>query len=220
MRPGVAVMSVIAEYSVDASRLVLAETLKSFPGIRLDVEDSVATDPDLPILFTWVTCDDHDEFEAAMREDPTVADPEPLSQVGGRRLYRIQITGETDIVLYREWVEIGAERLESHYYGGRWHIRTRFPDRETLAEYQSYLSEEGLDFRLNRLYDSDREEEIVDHLTPQQRETLVLAFEMGFFDIPRKATMEDLADRLDVSNQAVSERLRRGYARLVEDTLF
>jgi predicted DNA binding protein len=44
----------------------------------------------------------------------------------------------------------------------------------------------------------------------------LLAYERGFFDIPRRATAADLAAELDVSRQAVSERLRRGYAALVE----
>ena len=50
-------------------------------------------------------------------------------------------------------------------------------------------------------------------------EALVLAVERGYYDIPRQCTTAQLAAVLGVSDQAVSERLRRGIATLVEGTL-
>jgi hypothetical protein len=49
-------------------------------------------------------------------------------------------------------------------------------------------------------------------------EALVLAVERGYYDIPRQCTTAQLAAVLGVSDQAVSERLRRGIATLVERT--
>ena len=43
--------------------------------------------------------------------------------------------------------------------------------------------------------------------------------EVGYFDVPREAKLGDIADRLDVSHQALSERLRRGHANLVQETI-
>lgn len=48
-----------------------------------------------------------------------------------------------------------------------------------------------------------------DGLTTRQRETLRLAADRCYFEIPRRATLADLADELGVSDQAISERLRR-----------
>lgn len=52
-------------------------------------------------------------------------------------------------------------------------------------------------------------------LTPEQYETLVAAVEHGYFEIPREVSMQDLAEELGVSHQALSERLRRAYETLV-----
>lgn len=56
-------------------------------------------------------------------------------------------------------------------------------------------------------------------LTPTQRETLETAYEHGYFDDPRNATVAELANQLEVSASAVSGRLRRGTKALLEDTV-
>lgn len=213
-------MSVIVEYSVGMDGLVCESTLQRVDA-RVDVERTYATDPERPILFVWVTCDDLSAFEAAIAEDPTVRDVQSLSTVDDSRLYRLQVSGETETVPYPTWVDLGGERLESHCENGRWHSRARFPDRASLGEYEAYLSENGLSFEMKRIYDAasvggTNARNPEDGLTTQQRQALLLAYERGFFDIPRRATAAELATDLDVSRQAVSERLRRGYAALVE----
>lgn len=212
-------MSVIAEYAVEGDGLVLSPSLNALPDIELDVERSYATDPDRPILFLWADGGDLDAFEAALDDDYTVADYETLSEVDGSRLYRIETSHRTGTVLYPAWVRLGGERLRTRYYDGWWHTRVRFPDRDALSEYREYLDENDVDFQLERLYDAEGRDDDEPALTEQQRETLELAYELGYFDIPRAVTTADLADVLEISNQAVSERLRRGYARLVEDAV-
>lgn len=56
-------------------------------------------------------------------------------------------------------------------------------------------------------------------LTPVQRATLVRAVREGYYSIPRELSTQELADSFDVSDQAVTERLRRAIASLVENTL-
>lgn len=210
-------MSIIAEYAVAPERLVLADAIEAVPEVTLKIERAYATDPDLPIVFMWASAERIDAFEAALEADTSVADVEQISEMDGDRLYRIQTADGTAIVTYPKWVEVGGERLEATYTDGWWHARTRYPDRDALSEYREYLQSNDVEFRLERLYDSDHPDAEGPSLSDEQRETLELAYEMGFFEVPRSTTTADLADELDLSNQAVSERLRRGHARLVED---
>lgn len=212
-------MSVIAEYAVRSDELALGETLGTVSGVELDVERSYATEPTKPILFVWATVADVAAFDAALESDPTVGEFEVLSEVDGDCLYRIATTDRIGVALYPAWVELGAERLEARYADGWWHARTRFPGREAFSTYRQYLEDNGVEFRLERIYGSTQRDDGARALTEEQRETLELAHELGYFDVPRSATTTDLAAELGVSNQAVSERLRRGYARLVEETI-
>ena len=56
-------------------------------------------------------------------------------------------------------------------------------------------------------------------VTPAQADALRTAFEMGYFAVPRDADASDVAAALGVSKSAFLERLRRGLARLLGETL-
>jgi hypothetical protein len=58
-----------------------------------------------------------------------------------------------------------------------------------------------------------------DGLTDNQQEARRTAYELGYFDIPRQASLEAVAAELDISASSVSERLRRAQTRLVEETV-
>lgn len=56
-------------------------------------------------------------------------------------------------------------------------------------------------------------------LTTAQHETLTTALNMGYYNVSRDTTMDELAGTLGVSQQALSKRFRRGYRNLIEDSL-
>jgi predicted DNA binding protein len=56
-------------------------------------------------------------------------------------------------------------------------------------------------------------------LSEGQYNALTTAATYGYYDIPRDADLQAVAEELDVSHQALSERLRRGMLALIEDTL-
>jgi len=207
-------MSLIVEYALRSDGLVLAPTLDAV-DVRLVLERTVGTDPSRPILFVWAE-GDLPGFETAVAEDPTVADVTHLSEGTASRLYRCQATDATELVTHGELARLGASRLEATFDDGWWHARTRFPDEAAFDSYASFLEAAGAELRVRRRYDADGTERELDGLTEPQRETLRLAYRRGYFAVPRTVTASELAEELGVSSQAVSERLRRGYARLVE----
>jgi len=52
-------------------------------------------------------------------------------------------------------------------------------------------------------------------LSSVERETLSTAAEQGYFEDPRGATLQSLADEFDISDTAVSKNLRRGERKVV-----
>ncbi|UCE96492.1 MAG: helix-turn-helix domain-containing protein [Candidatus Bathyarchaeota archaeon] len=54
-------------------------------------------------------------------------------------------------------------------------------------------------------------------LTEKQERVLWIALKMGFFEYPRKITMLELSKRLGIGLSSLSEILRRGLRRLLED---
>lgn len=56
-------------------------------------------------------------------------------------------------------------------------------------------------------------------LTSDQRRAIATAWELGYYDIPRNATLQDVADELGYAMSTVSDLLRRGQASLIADEL-
>ncbi|WP_227376752.1 helix-turn-helix domain-containing protein [Haladaptatus halobius] len=60
------------------------------------------------------------------------------------------------------------------------------------------------------MYDVDSAQRVRFDLTDDQQEALALATEHGYYDVPRETDQSELAEKLGVSHQALSEWLRRG----------
>lgn len=212
-------MSLTAEFSLSTEQLSLAPTFSAAPSVELRMEQEYGMSPTAPIVFCWVHGEDLDTFEEALTDDETVTDVRLLHDSDDWRFYHMRLTGAASVVTYDTWVELGAMRLSMRYINDRWRIQMYFPDHETFGTFHSFCNDHNLDFQLSNLYNntSPKHGPSQDHLTTPQRETLRLAHEQGYFEIPRKVTLDDLATEFDVSNQAVSERLRRGCAQLLKN---
>jgi predicted DNA binding protein len=171
------------------------------------------------VLYFWANGDDLDTFETALAEDWSVTDVQRYTNLGDRRLYRAQLSDAVEVVSYPVWVEAGGVQLSATCQNGIWRNRFRFPDRESFHDVREWSVENGLDFTLHNLYtETDNGHGPGEtSLSREQRETLATAYESGLYEIPQQATAADLADELDISPQAVSERLHRAYATLVEE---
>lgn len=210
-------MNVIAEYHIDADSFLLGHTLDAVPGMDVVVEQHTADERGFPILFFWASGDDHDRFSAALDEDPTVESAAVLDEAEDHRLYRVQFAEPSFYPRYRD---AAAKILELRGSDRQWHLRMRFPDQESFREYTAYYDEVDATYQLNRLqHDAGTAVEHRFGLTHLQHETLMLAHERGYFDQPRRISLDELAEVLDVSPQAVAGRLRRAHANLIENTL-
>ncbi len=78
----------------------------------------------------------------------------------------------------------------------------------------STLEAEGISFKLLEMTKFNPRSKI---LTEKQERALWLALKMGFFDYPRKITMKELAKRAGVGLSTLSEILRRGTRRMLEE---
>lgn len=59
----------------------------------------------------------------------------------------------------------------------------------------------------------------ISRLTEKQQEAISLAFRLGYFDTPRKISVEELAAKLDLASSTLAVHLRRAERRLLADIL-
>jgi len=101
-----------------------------------------------------------------------------------------------------------------------WTFETKFPGHDAFASFRSAGETGQLGVEVERVYNPTRRGTGAWYgLTPRQRRTLELAVQRGYYDIPRRCTTIELADELGISDQAVTERLRRGIVTFVTNAL-
>lgn len=216
-------MSLIAAFTIETP--LLQEALDTVPEMVLHTETNYmgAEDPAKGLVWAWG--DDFDAFERGLAADPTVDEYERVTEVGDRRLYSITYTEAAEGALtYPVLAEYDSTMLDTTGTHEGLEMRVRFPTRDALIAYREACQERGVPFHLHSLY---REERMTGDggpgnpygLTDPQRNALERAVEMGYFAVPRRTTLEEIADEIGVSTQAVSTRLRRGLENLLQNTV-
>lgn len=196
---------------------ILRDALRASPGTTVVHEEQYVVDDEIRYFF-WAEGDDLDAFDAGLEADPTVTQPDVLAETGGRRLYRVTFTeGGREVATFPTWGELDLVMLDSRATADGWQVRIQVPDREALSGFVDVCRDRGLTCVVDAIYSAGDAEDVPGGpLTEVQREALVAALETGYFDVPRSASLDDVAARLDVSPQAASERLRRGMAALLD----
>lgn len=110
--------------------------------------------------------------------------------------------------------------LEAEGRGDTWSFRARFPSRDDLSAFYHACVDDDVPVDLAEVNQPmSAGTDARPALTPAQREALQASFEAGYFDVPRRTTLVDLAERLDISDTALSQRIRRGLTTLLAATL-
>ena len=212
-------MSTIAELSIPAAEFALADTLDAFPDAKFETERVVAHETDRIMPFVWATGDiERDRLDEALADDPSVEEFTELAAFDEEWFYRMEWVEDIRIVLH-VLLDQEATVLDADGRDGEWHLRILFPDRDSLSATYDFSQEEGLTMTVERIYDLNGGDRDRYGLTDLQHETLVAAVEAGYFDIPQESTLDELADDLDITHQALSERLHRGHKTLIENAL-
>lgn len=214
-------MSLIAELRLTDAQMVLLPSLKAAPGMTIEREWATAADrASDPVLFVWASGGDFEQFEAALPDDPTINEHERIDVEDGKRLYRVVVNrdGETTNPSPIDR-QTGASRLSIKTTAEGATLKVRLPDREALTEYIDLLRENGFTVKLLRAHPADHVPEQEYDLSEKQAEALREALAAGYFEVPRETDLGRLAERFDISEQALSERLRRGISSVLAVTV-
>ncbi|WP_458210514.1 helix-turn-helix domain-containing protein [Haladaptatus sp. NG-SE-30] len=211
-------MSVILEFTIDSQDFQLGEVLSGTPNMHLELERIVPTGP-MIMPFIWATGDGHDDFEAQVQAHPAVKESLALDRVRDSVLYRIEWTDDpTDLT---EGIAVAdAVVLEAHG-NEQWKFRLRFPDHDKLSLFHNFILEYDIQIHIDRTYTLTETTERGHRfdLSQEQREALVLAARRGYFATPREVSLDALAEELGISEQAVSNRIRRGNEKILQQVL-
>lgn len=212
-------MSTIVKASVPTEQFALAETFEAVPSAEFDALRLVTHGSDRVIPLLWATNVDPATVSEAMRDDDTTADVRLVSRRNHESLFRMRWTARIRFVTHVMVEERGAI-VSARGTDDDWTFRVLFPERESVSATYEACEDYDIDLDIQRIYGLDEAPSLGGfHLTDEQFTAITVALERGYYAVPRETTLEELADRLDVSHQALSERLRRGHRALVRSVL-
>lgn len=210
-------MSVVVTVAIPSSAFPLGTLLESDPATHLSVEAVVPT-VDEPLPYLWIP-GGSSAITDRLEQIPVVAAASIVDEVDETLLVRVRWTDGVDGVLESihraDGIVTSAEGRAD-----RWTVRIRFPGYDELSAFYGDCSENGVDVELLEVHEPATLDQRSRYgLTTGQRDLVVAAYEAGYFDVPRETTLVELGDELEISDSAVSQRLRRGLAALISATL-
>ncbi|MFC6875459.1 helix-turn-helix domain-containing protein [Halobellus marinus] len=219
-------MGLVAEYQIDCDALPLTEVATTVPEATLTL-DIQFNHGDRPPFLVTIQNGFQSTIETAFTDAFDVGAWTLVGQAGDTFRYQVRSALSFEEQLGDHINDLAGlealatadaiiERIEVLPSG--WRQTGWFANRDTFNEFSSFW-QQNADFQLLRLTHDDESKPAGDGLTDRQREALRIAYKRGYFEIPRQASLEDIAAELEISASSVSERLRRAQTELIEETV-
>ena len=219
-------MPLVAEFDIGCEHLPFVDVAAVVPGATLVLSLQFNHD-ELPLFVLSVTDGDREVVETALDEAPVVGTYTTLGAAGNTRRYQAHPGRSLEEHLGPHLDDLSGlkalastesiiERIEVLPTG--WRQSGWFASHEAFDAFRRFW-QRNAEFTLHRLTREGEPESPGDGLTDPQREALRIAYERGYFEIPRTASLDDVATELDISASSASERLRRAQTQLIEETV-
>ncbi|NHN60230.1 MULTISPECIES: helix-turn-helix domain-containing protein [Halorussus] len=211
-------MSVIVEFRIPSADFELGRILRVEGVTSIELETLVPIGEATVPLF-WIHNSTRQSFLETVQRHPAVNNATEVDVFEDRTLFTLDWDANHDHV-FRGINESDGQLLSAIGTPEAWDFELRFPDHDALSEFTAHCEDAQVSVEATRVYNPTKPDAGPWYgLTEPQREAITLAVEMGYYDIPRGCTTKELADELGISDQAVTERLRRAIVALVTYTL-
>lgn len=211
-------MAIEASFTIKQDDFPLSAVFEQLTDVTIELDRVVPTGGAV-IPYFWISADDTDLLTTDLSEDIGIEQVKVIDQVEKQMFVRIDWNLDHESVL-TAIVNTDITLLSGIGKEKQWTFEVRANEQQELSEFLTYCQDNDIPIELTELhaistFKSGREYD----LTDGQQKALVMAYSRGYFDSPRDATQDDLAEELGITRQAVSSRLQRGIRRLVASTL-
>jgi len=185
------------------------------PAMRLEVLNRTDVSAEVSVSDYWISGGSPGEWALEIGSFPDVLQVDSLAAVGDGCLYRIKYRNPPVIGLYRRLriplqfpLRIQAGTLT-------WEVVARFAEFQRVMDHARKADAEVQVISVRRRPLRSH----LPSLTDSQHELLTEAMSAGYFAVPRRITLTDLARKLDRSKSSISEGIALIEKKLVESAL-
>ena len=211
-------MSVIVEFQVSASEFELGTILQVEGVSTVELESLVPIDNETVPLF-WIYDSTQDSFVSSVQRHPAVNETSKMDVFEDQTLFTLDWDANQDRI-FTGIMRFDGQLLSAIGTQRGWKFEIRFHSYDDLSAFTEHCESDGISVDVLRVYQPTSPDAGAWYgLTDRQREALTLAVKSGYYNIPRGCTTKDIAGDLGISDQAVTERLRRAIASLATNAL-
>lgn len=207
----------LTDIRVPADAFPLGRILQAYPEIEIELERMIPTHQGIIPLF-WVESESEAAVEETLADDPLVEELVELTRTPGRRLYSVTWSPNID-GLIRVIVDLSINVLHATGTATFWEFRFQFNHRDQLRQFQQDCLAKEIPLEVLRVY-NPMIPSGEGSLTAEQKDALITAYEHGYWEIPRNINQQKLAALVGLSDNSLSQRLRRGTKIAVAELLF
>jgi predicted DNA binding protein len=212
-------MGKVVELTIPTEQFALSDTFTTVPGATAETVPVAAHGDHGSMPFLSVVSSKTGRLTQAISKDDSIEEVVPLSGSNERKLYQVSWRAPVRVIL-GVLLQNSGSLLSASGTADRWYLQVLFPDQDSISVICENWREHGLDPSIQRVVTVAGKFGFAElQLSQCQHDTLMTAYEMDYYDVPRGVTLEGVADELQVSHQALSERLRRGHRNLIQTTL-
>lgn len=208
----------IAAFQLEHEAVALEQTFEEVPEMQIEAERIAAHSTEWTMPSLWASYAESTSIREALEADPSVNTIVTETEFGDEVYYQIEWSDSVQDQISTYVDKSGSITKASGTPDG-WRLRIRFGDRNQFDMFLKTLSEQEYSYRLLELRQPDEPRVSVAGLTERQREALVAAFHNGYYEIPREISGDEIAAKLDISQQTLSELLRRGTNKIIKSQL-
>lgn len=210
-------MSSVLEFTIDSESHELGRALCVAPDVKVELTPFVPVDG-RTVPYIWVEMSDYDTFATEVERSDIVRSLEELDTSGGGRLFRIEWFSQS-APLFRCLGDCDLMVTHGRGDSSTWSFRLLSSTRAAFGTFQSACSEADVPITITRLADEVDRRGAMYRLTDKQREALLTARRLDYYERGNQVTLADVASELGISQQAVGDRLARGVRNLIDSTI-
>lgn len=212
-------MGTIVDAAVRCEQFALRDTFDRLPGAEFEALRVVSCEGGRALPYVWASAADNRALHDALEADSSTDTIELLSQQSGRHLYRIMWGPSVEFVVNSLVSEQGT-LVAAKAGNDRWRFQVLYPTHDAASATYDHCRDVGIELSIDRVKcGTDALGTEGFGLSAKQGDALAAALEKGYYAVPRRITLKDLAKEVGVSHQALSERLRRGHQVVVSGLL-
>lgn len=210
-------MATVLEFESPVAEFPLGTIFENLPDVTVAMERLIPQEDHI-VPYFWVRGAEAADVEAAFEAHPGLENVTLIDSADSESLLRAEWAGDYFGIL-SALASSNVSLLSGVGTNEGWEFEVRGESREAISEFRTSCQAHDITIEITAVHALLPIQGDDFELTDAQREALVVAFERGYFDSPRRATLEEIAADLDISQQSLSSRLRRAHRRLIAGTI-